>query len=764
MVGTPLHIKKFPIEELQRVHLETGWGDLQVIGGEYEEVTVEVYAVSKNLMNFFVPRTLTADEFRALGYTIQRSEGVLKIVSNRPFDWISTFLDGCKVSMRVFVPLQTGVYLKSRIGDVSVLNVRGEHFVNNSLGKMYFSKVSGKVQSERKNWGNSILIDHCEGEFKLDVAGGNIKVYHSSGEHTYNTDGGNINIGDFNGNLQVKTKGGNIEVNNLLGELKATTWGGNVKMYGLRGNIAATSKGGNIYAEVEQLKEYYLLESSGGNVRTVFPENAAMHLQARGSRVRNRAGFRVFGQNSPQRIDGLVNGGGAEAMLKANGGNVRIESKKTFETKYTAPIYNSNISHMPKQEASSEQESLPLTNKIAETAAPDLKIKREPVKRINERVKSRKKEWSRTTRWMSLSNILYALFFTILLSYGLNSVTYFTSELFNPTSLEATQNKSVFILNLVTGLAAFLNLVLFLTFIEGRIRLQWLRYLVVSVMAMFVYFILQWSILESLSGRENLEDFWKLYLSTIQPAEFDAKRGLATLFYGAMPAIVSVLFYYIYQRSSNLSRKIGEQEFELLNLEKMKTQAQLHALEARINPHFLYNSLNSIAGLIHENPDRAEDMTIELSKLFRATTGRTEAITHHIEDEISLVKSYLELEQMRFGARLVYHINVEVKLNEILIPRFLLQPLVENAIKHGVSKIEGEGLINIDISTEGPWILIQIHDNGPAFGESLSSGYGLKSVREKLRLIYGEHAHLEIVEAPLKMLEIRIEKTFEIVK
>ena len=764
MVGTPLHVKKFPIDELQRVHLETGWGDLQVIGGEYEEVTVEVYAVSKNLMNFFVPRTLTADEFRALGYTIQRSEGVLKIVSNRPFDWISTFLDGCKVSLRVFTPFQTDVYLRSRLGDVSVLNVTGEHFVNNSLGKMYFSKVTGKVQSERKNWGNSILIDHCEGDFKLDVAGGNIKVYHSSGEHTYNTDGGNINIGDFNGKLQVKTKGGNIEVNSLQGELKAITWGGNVKMYGLRGNIAATSKGGNIYAEVEQLKEYYLLESSGGNVRSVFPENAAMHLQARGSKVRNKAGFRINGQNNYQRIDGLVNGGGAEVMLKANAGNVRIESRKTFEAKFNASPYPMNTHHSPKEEVESNHEGKYEILKNVETPPPADKIKREPIRRINERATNRKKEWARTTRMMSLSNIIYALFFAILLSYGLNSVTYFTTELFNPTSLESTHNKAVFILNLVTGLAAFINLVLFLTFIEGRIRLHWLRYVTVSVTAVLVYFVLQFIILKALIGRENLEDFWKLYLRIIQPNQFEVKKDFSTFFYGGMPSFVSVIFYYIYQRSSNLSRKIGEQEYQLLNLEKMKTQAQLNALEARINPHFLYNSLNSIAGLIHENPDRAEDMTIELSKLFRATTGRTEAVTHRIDEEISLVKSYLQLEQMRFGARLVYEIEVEDKLNEVLIPRFLLQPLVENAIKHGISKIEDEGLITIRISTEGPWILIQIHDNGPAFGESLSSGYGLKSVREKLRLIYGEHAHLEIVEAPLKMLEIRIEKTFEIVK
>jgi sensor histidine kinase YesM len=207
-----------------------------------------------------------------------------------------------------------------------------------------------------------------------------------------------------------------------------------------------------------------------------------------------------------------------------------------------------------------------------------------------------------------------------------------------------------------------------------------------------------------------------------------------------------------------MSERLDQQQLQLLNLEKLKTKAQLNALEARINPHFLYNSLNSIAGLIHENADQAEDMTIELSKLFRATTGRKNESYHGIGEEIELVKSYLAIEKMRFGERLSYEINVEPQLKEHKIPRFLLQPLVENAIKHGISKIASNGEIKIDIKSIEDKINITIHDNGPDFGEAMSGGYGLKSVQDKLDLIYEGKASLDISNTPVKQLTILIDK------
>jgi len=212
------------------------------------------------------------------------------------------------------------------------------------------------------------------------------------------------------------------------------------------------------------------------------------------------------------------------------------------------------------------------------------------------------------------------------------------------------------------------------------------------------------------------------------------------------------LFYWL--RTRSITRKISEQEYQLLNLEKLKSKAQLDALEAKINPHFLYNSLNSIAGLIHDKPDKAEEMTIQLSKLFRYTTGRTDESFHTLADELEIIKAYLTIEEVRFGHRLTYSINCEENVLEEKIPRFLLQPLVENAIKHGISKIASAGIISVKITTLENKILIKIHDNGPDFGESFGGGFGLRSIKEKLKIVYGDKATIDIKNQPEKVVVI----------
>jgi LytS/YehU family sensor histidine kinase len=212
----------------------------------------------------------------------------------------------------------------------------------------------------------------------------------------------------------------------------------------------------------------------------------------------------------------------------------------------------------------------------------------------------------------------------------------------------------------------------------------------------------------------------------------------------AIPAIVSSLYFLYWQRNRQITRKISEQEYQLLNLEKLKTTAELGALQARINPHFLYNALNSIASLVHSDPDKAEEMTILLSKLFRYTTDRNNEHFSSIADELEIVKTYLSIEQVRFGDRLKFTTTLEKSLEDFQIPRLLLQPIVENAIKHGISKISGEGKIEVKIQEKEDKILLSVHDSGPLFPEEMASGYGLRSIQDKLKLIYGNDASLEI--------------------
>ena len=206
-----------------------------------------------------------------------------------------------------------------------------------------------------------------------------------------------------------------------------------------------------------------------------------------------------------------------------------------------------------------------------------------------------------------------------------------------------------------------------------------------------------------------------------------------------------------------VTRKLSEQEFQLLNMEKLKTRAELDALQAKINPHFLYNALNSIASLVHEDPDKAESMTLHLSKLFRYTTGRDGSHFSSLADEIDMVKTYLQVESVRFGDRLTFTISpITEAVSQTQIPQFLLQPVVENAIKHGIAKRADGGLIDIQITEDAGWLTLCVHDNGPAFPDTMGAGYGLRSIQDKLRLLYGEAATVTLQNDPKKQVIIKL--------
>ncbi|GAA3642433.1 sensor histidine kinase [Flavivirga jejuensis] len=202
-----------------------------------------------------------------------------------------------------------------------------------------------------------------------------------------------------------------------------------------------------------------------------------------------------------------------------------------------------------------------------------------------------------------------------------------------------------------------------------------------------------------------------------------------------------------------------ENDMKLSKLRELKTKAELRSLQAQINPHFLYNALNSIASLAHTNADKTEKMALALSDLFKYTINRKGKKRSTINDEVIMVRSYLEIEETRFGDRLEFAINVDsIILNEE-IPMFILQPLVENAVKHGISKIEEKGKIILNILKTERGIDIEVLDNGPDFPEGLVSGHGLQSVYDLLRLSYGDKASLKWQNTPGKRIIISIDKT-----
>ncbi|WP_052825878.1 sensor histidine kinase [Neotamlana nanhaiensis] len=193
---------------------------------------------------------------------------------------------------------------------------------------------------------------------------------------------------------------------------------------------------------------------------------------------------------------------------------------------------------------------------------------------------------------------------------------------------------------------------------------------------------------------------------------------------------------------------IQQKDLELSQLKALNAKNELKSLHAHIDPHFLYNALNSIASLMHESVNKAEDMIISLSDLFRYSINRKGKKMSTIEDEVLMVENYLRIEKIRFGDRLKFTFNVDENLLEKQIPMYILQPLIENAVKHGINKLETPGEINLTIQQRSNNLVITINDNGADFPTDLYGGYGLQSVYDLLRLSYGNKASINWTNAP----------------
>jgi signal transduction histidine kinase len=179
-------------------------------------------------------------------------------------------------------------------------------------------------------------------------------------------------------------------------------------------------------------------------------------------------------------------------------------------------------------------------------------------------------------------------------------------------------------------------------------------------------------------------------------------------------------------------------------------RAELKALRAQINPHFLFNALNAIAGLIHTNAAAAEDTVEQLAEVFRYTLRKSEHEWVRLDEEIEFVAAYLRIEQARFGDRLAVEIQIDPAARAIQVPAMCIQPLVENAIKHGTSQVEGQGRVSVHATLADGLLTIEVTDNGPGFppgprplAPGPSSGpHALANVADRLSGYYGSSASL----------------------
>ena len=269
----------------------------------------------------------------------------------------------------------------------------------------------------------------------------------------------------------------------------------------------------------------------------------------------------------------------------------------------------------------------------------------------------------------------------------------------------------------------------------------------------------------------NLEPLWQIIL-LLAPVALELLRqflgvrfGSGRLFYLEPPSTLMLVLLVLATvlcvatpikiwNSARVEHRLQEQE-------KLLLAAKIESLKSQINPHFLFNTLTSISSLIRAEPDTARTLIIRLSALLRRLL-RSHQHFVTLREELEAIDEYLDIEVIRFGPKLKVNKDIDPDTLDLIVPSMILQPLVENSIKHGFSRKIGPGSITIRSHRENGRAVIEVEDDGMGFfAESLdqpmSSGIGLANVRERLRVIYGATYQLKLASEPGKGTLARIE-------
>jgi LytS/YehU family sensor histidine kinase len=176
-------------------------------------------------------------------------------------------------------------------------------------------------------------------------------------------------------------------------------------------------------------------------------------------------------------------------------------------------------------------------------------------------------------------------------------------------------------------------------------------------------------------------------------------------------------------------------------------ESELNHLKAQLNPHFIFNCMNSIRALIDEDPTKAKSAITQLSNMLRSTLILDKSREVTVDEEMRLVQDYLDLEKIRYEERLNVELDINDRERRYLIPPFIIQSQVENAIKHGISKFPGPGTIRIRVWDEGKELFIKVSNTGKINSQTPLTGVGFKNSIQRIELLYGKNAGITIHEA-----------------
>lgn len=268
-----------------------------------------------------------------------------------------------------------------------------------------------------------------------------------------------------------------------------------------------------------------------------------------------------------------------------------------------------------------------------------------------------------------------------------------------------------------------------------------MRLFFVLVAGSFIYSFLTLSLFELL----NLSEI------THQRRPF-FDRVIIRFFDSFIILMVWVLLYYMY----HYFQKNKKQEVDTFRLQSLVKELELKTIKSHINPHFIFNSLNSIRALVDEDPERARRAITELSNILRSSMQTEKMETVPLEQELNIVRDYLALEQMRFEERLKVNFNIDEDTLNQPVPPMMLQTLAENAIKHGISKQVDGGSVTVISDFVDDHHEIIIRNSGVLNGNIRHRGFGLQSTQDRLNLLFGSKAMFTIRDIPGGMVEAKV--------
>jgi len=239
-------------------------------------------------------------------------------------------------------------------------------------------------------------------------------------------------------------------------------------------------------------------------------------------------------------------------------------------------------------------------------------------------------------------------------------------------------------------------------------------------------------------------------LAKTWPGVFLNLFGFNVIIYGGIVVAWYALTYY---------RDLQQRRLESAEMRALLQQAQLQALRSQLNPHFLFNTLHSIAELVHENPRLAEQMLLRLSELLRKALHSSGAQEVALAEELDFVKGYVEIEQLRLGERLRVTWDIAPDSLSARVPSLLLQPLIENAIQHGIAPSTRAGTLAIRARRDGDFFEVEVHDNGSGLavnGSDRRRGVGLANTSDRLQRLYGDRQRFELFNEQGLRVNVRL--------